>query len=72
MVEALPETSCLFENKIKGVQIIGGIRKFVVVAMVGRPPDHAFLGVRSCEKGFNKLHASEVYFFVAWSPNEPF
>jgi hypothetical protein len=42
-----------------------------VVAMMGRPPNHAFLGVRRREKGFHKLHASEIFFFVGRLSNKP-
>jgi hypothetical protein len=54
------------------VQIIGRIRKLVVVTMMGCPPNHALLGVRRREEGFHHLHASEVHFFMTWGPNEPF
>jgi hypothetical protein len=71
MVEPLPETSCFFADEIEGVQIIGRIRKLVVVTMMGCPPNHAFLGVRCREEGLNELHAPEMPFFLTWSPNEP-
>ena len=71
MVEAFPETSGLFADKIEGVDVIGRIRKLVVVTVMGCPPNHAFLGIRRREEGFNELRAPEVPFFLTWSPNEP-